>query len=202
MVRQTARAVYRSKHIVNHRSFQLLYNRLSSSLTQLSVNRPSQLSSPVTTQNRLVTVPPFSLANQFMFSSVYVPVRAYTIRPWTDPVQNAGWGCYRRPLTVISSGRSIGKPDMLDMLSVCLDIVVELVRLSWSDSDKAVGVVFRDHYLAVAEFINCLVVIESSYRVVTEQFGGVAINPDTELLEELGEQLLNCLTEPGAVTGF
>ncbi|KAF3524172.1 hypothetical protein F2Q69_00047062 [Brassica cretica] len=144
-----------------------------------------------------------------MFSSVYVPVRAYTIRPWTDPVQNAGWGCYRRPLTVISSGRSIddrllhlvvqlknalltwfvdglirhanGKPDMLDMLSVCLDIAVELVRQSWSDSDKAVGVVFRD---------------QLAY------FGGVVINPVTELLEELGEQLLNCLTEPGAVTGF
>ena len=38
--------------------------------------------------------------------------------------------------------------------------------------------------------------------MVTEQFGGVVINPVTELLEELGEQLLNYLTEPGAVTGF
>ncbi|KAF3576525.1 hypothetical protein DY000_02030396 [Brassica cretica] len=37
--------------------FQLLYNRLSSFRTQLSVNRPNQLSSPVTTRNRLVTVP-------------------------------------------------------------------------------------------------------------------------------------------------
>ncbi|KAF2593292.1 hypothetical protein F2Q70_00042952 [Brassica cretica] len=50
---------------------------------------------------------------------------------------------------------------------------VELVRLSWSDSDKEVGVVFRD---------------QLAY------FGGVVINPVTELLEELREQLLNCLT--------